>query len=191
MEKKTEDKMQVGDHMGNVSEPCRSFADSRPRIAASACVAKEAVVLGDVSIGEDSTILFHAVLRGDDERILVGKCSNIQDNCTVHADHGFPAVIGDHVTVGHNAVIHGCTVGDGSLIGMGSVILNGAKIGKECLIGAGSLVLEGQVIQDGSLAVGSPAKVKRMLTDEERRNLYRSSDAYVETGKRMKAEGYA
>ena len=93
-------------------------------IAPSANVVKESVILGDVSIGEDSTVLFHAVLRGDDDSIRVGKYSNIQDNCTVHADRGYPTVIGDCVTVGHNAVVHGCTVGDGSLIGMGAIVLN-------------------------------------------------------------------
>ena len=152
----------------------------------SANIVKESVILGDVSIGENSTVLFHAVLRGDDDSISVGKCSNIQDNCTVHSDRGYPAVIGDCVTVGHNAVVHGCTVGDGSLIGMGAIVLNGAQIGKECLIGAGSVVLEGTVIPDGCLAVGCPAKVKRSLTEEERRKLYDSSWSYVETGRKLK-----
>ena len=156
----------------------------------SANIVKESVILGDVSIGENSTVLFHAVLRGDDDSIRVGKYSNIQDNCTVHADRGYPAVIGDCVTVGHNAVVHGCTVGDGSLIGMGAIVLNGAQIGKECLIGAGSLVLENQVIPDGSLAVGNPAKVKRQLTEEERKKLYENSLEYVKVGKDMRAEGY-
>lgn len=156
----------------------------------SANIVKESVILGDVSIGENSTVLFHAVLRGDDDSIRVGKYSNIQDNCTVHADRGYPAVIGDCVTVGHNAVVHGCTVGDGSLIGMGAIVLNGAQIGKECLIGAGSVVLEGTVIPDGCLAVGCPAKVKRSLTEEERRKLYDSSWSYVETGRKLKKDGY-
>ena len=156
----------------------------------SANIVKESVILGDVSIGENSTVLFHAVLRGDDDSISVGKCSNIQDNCTVHSDRGYPAVIGDYVTVGHNAVVHGCTVGDGSLIGMGAIVLNGAQIGKECLIGAGSVVLEGTVIPDGCLAVGCPAKVKRSLTEEERRKLYDSSWSYVETGRKLKKDGY-
>ena len=156
----------------------------------SANIVKESVILGDVSIGENSTVLFHAVLRGDDDSISVGKCSNIQDNCTVHADRGYPAVIGDCVTVGHNAVVHGCTVGDGSLIGMGAIVLNGAQIGKECLIGAGSVVLAGTVIPDGCLAVGCPAKVKRSLTEEERRKLYDSSWSYVETGRKLKKDGY-
>ena len=156
----------------------------------SANIVKESVILGDVSIGENSTVLFHAVLRGDDDSISVGKCSNIQDNCTVHSDRAYPAVIGDCVTVGHNAVVHGCTVGDGSLIGMGAIVLNGAQIGKECLIGAGSVVLEGTVIPDGCLAVGCPAKVKRSLTEEERRKLYDSSWSYVETGRKLKKDGY-
>lgn len=157
--------------------------------AETANIVKDSVVLGDVTVGEDSCVLFYAVLRGDVEKITVGKCSNIQDNCTVHADAGYPAAIGDYVTVGHNAVLHGCTVGQGSLIGMGSVILNGARIGKECLIGAGSLVLENQVIPDGSLAAGSPAEVKRQLTEEERKKLYESSRHYVKMGKRLQAEG--
>ena len=161
----------------------------KPEAAETANIVKDSVVLGDVTVGEDSCVLFYAVLRGDVEKITVGKCSKIQDNCTVHADAGYPAAIGDYVTVGHNAVLHGCTVGQGSLIGMGSVILNGARIGKECLIGAGSLVLENQVIPDGSLAAGSPAEVKRQLTEEERKKLYESSRHYVKMGKRLQAEG--
>ena len=162
----------------------------KSNIASSANIVKEAVILGDLSVDEDSTVLFHAVLRGDDDSIRVGKCSNIQDNCTVHADKDYPAVIGSYVTIGHNAVVHGCTVGDGSLIGMGAVILNGAQIGKECLIGAGSVVLEGAVVPDGCLAAGSPAQVKRSLTEEERRKLYESSQSYVETGRKLKKQGY-
>ena len=157
------------------------------KIAQTANIVKEAVVIGDVTIGDGSCVLFHAVIRGDDDRIEIGRCTNIQDNCTVHVDRGCPAIIGNHVTVGHNAVLHGCTIGDGSL---GSVILNRAKIGKECLIGAESLVLEGQEIPDGSLAVGSPAKIKRMLTPQERAKLYENSESYVETGKRLRQAGY-
>ena len=143
----------------------------KPEAADSANIVKDSVVIGDVTVGENSCVLFYAVLRGDVEKITVGKCSNIQDNCTVHADAGYPARIGDYVTVGHNAVLHGCTVGRGSLIG------------------AGSLVLENQVIPDGSLVVGSPAKVKRRLTEEERKNLYESSRHYVEMGKKLRNEG--
>lgn len=160
-----------------------------PEIAKTANVVKDSVILGDVTVQEDSCILFYAVLRGDMDSITIGKCSNIQDNCTVHTDAGRPVQIGDYVTVGHNAVLHGCTIGRGSLVGMGSVILNGARVGGECLIGAGSLILENQIIPDGCLAAGSPAKVKRMLTEEEREKLYESSRHYVETGRRLREEG--
>lgn len=160
-------------------------------ISGTASIANGAVVVGDVSVGDYTSILFNAVLRGDDDSIRIGRCSNIQDNATVHTDRGHPTVIGNHVTVGHNAVVHGCTIGDGSLIGMGAVVLNGAKIGKQCLIGAGSLVLEGQEIPDGSFAAGSPAKIKRMLTDQEKQKIYENSMVYVETGKRLKRDGYA
>lgn len=160
------------------------------KIAPSANIVKEAVILGDVHVGEDSTVLFHAVLRGDDNSIRAGRCTNIQDNCTVHADIGYPVLIGDHVTVGHNAVVHGCSIGDGSLIGMGAIILNGARIGRECIVGAGSVVLEGTVIPDGSLAAGIPARIKRTLTEDERAKLYESSRAYVETGRKLKKDGY-
>lgn len=160
-------------------------------ISETASVANGAIIVGDVSVGDYTTILFNAVLRGDVDGIRIGRCSNIQDNATVHTDRGRPAVIGNNVTVGHNAVVHGCTVGDNSLIGMGAIVLNGAKIGKNCLIGAGSLVLEGQVIPDGSLAAGNPAKIKRMLTEREIQKIYENSMAYVETGKRLKRDGYA
>lgn len=160
------------------------------KAADSSNIVKEAVVTGDVAVGENSTVLFYAVLRGDVEKIVIGNCSNIQDNCTVHTDKGLPAILGDYVTVGHNAVIHGCTIGDGSLIGMGAVVLNGAKIGKGCLVGAGSVVLEHQVIPDGSLAVGNPAKVVRTLSETEREKLYENSREYVRVGKQLRAEGY-
>ena len=125
-------------------------------ISSTASIAKGAVVVGDVAVGDYTSILFNAVLRGDDDSIRIGRCSNIQDNATVHTDRGRPTVIGDYVTVGHNAVVHGCTVGDCSLIGMGAVVLNGAKIGKHCLIGAGSLVLEGQDRKTLSRRSGQP-----------------------------------
>lgn len=158
-------------------------------IDSSANVARQAVVVGDVTIGADSCILFGAVLRGDDAPISIGARSNIQDNATVHVGHGHPTVIGDDVSIGHNAVIHGCSIGDGSLVGMGAVVLNGAKIGRECLVGAGALVLEGQEVPDGHLAVGSPAKVKRPLTPEERAGLRANAAEYVEVGHQLKAEG--
>lgn len=160
------------------------------KISVTASIAAGAVIYGDVAVGDYTSILFHAVLRGDDDSITVGRCSNIQDNATVHTARGYPTVIGDHVTVGHNAIVHGCTIGDASLIGMGAIVLNGAKIGKNCLIGAGSVVLENQEIPDGSLAVGNPAKVRRTLTEQEKYKIYENSMAYVETGKRLKKDGY-
>ena len=128
-------------------------------ISSQAHIASQSVILGDVTIGADSSVFYYAVVRGDEASITIGRRSNIQDNSTVHVDYGFPTVIGDDVTVGHNCVIHGCTIGDASLIGMGSTILNGAKIGKHCLIGAGSLVTQNTVIPDGMLVIGRPAKV--------------------------------
>ena len=123
-------------------------------IAASTNIVKESVVMGDVSIGADSTILFYAVLRGDDNKIIIGKGTNIQDNCTVHTSKVDPTMVGDYVTVGHNAILHGCTIGDNTLIGMGATVMNGSVIGKNCLIAAGSLVLEHQNIPDGSMVMG-------------------------------------
>lgn len=159
------------------------------RIADSANIVKEAVVFGDVTIGEESTVLFHAVLRGDDNRIVVGKGSNIQDNCTVHADDEAPVSIGNYVTIGHNAVIHGCTIGDNCLIGMGAVVMNHTVIGKNCLIAAGTLVLENQHIPDGSLVMGSPAEVTRKLTEEEIESNRFSAEHYIRDGKEMKRLG--
>ena len=160
------------------------------KIAESANVVKEAVVIGEVTIGADSSVLFHAVLRGDDGSITVGERTNIQDNCTVHSDPGFPVTIGDDVTIGHNCIIHGCTIGDGSLIGMGSIVLNGAKIGKNCLIGAGSLVLQNQEIPDGSVAMGSPAKIRRAAGEQDLALLTEGSEEYIVTGLKLREEGF-
>ena len=140
-------------------------------ISSQAHIASQSVILGDVTIGADSSVFYYAVVRGDESSITIGKRSNIQDNSTVHVDYGFPTVIGDDV--------HGCTIGDASLIGMGSTILNGAKIGKHCLIGAGSLVTQNTVIPDGMLVIGSPAKVKRPLTEEEIQSIYKNAADYV------------
>lgn len=162
----------------------------KPKIAKSANIVKEAVVIGDVEIQEEVSVLFYSVIRGDRSKITIGKCSNIQDNCTLHSDPEYPLTIGDYVTVAHHATLHGCTIGNGSLVGMGAIVLNGAQIGKECLIGAGSLVLQGQVIPERSLVMGSPAKVKRQLSEEEAKELYESSCAYREIGEQLKEEGY-
>ena len=130
-------------------------------------IAPGAYVLGNVTLKEDASVWFGAVIRGDTDSITLGKGTNIQDNCTLHADRGYPVTLGDYVTVGHNAVVHGCTVGDNTVIGMGSILLSGAVVGANCMIGAGSLVTGKMVIPDGSLVIGSPAHVVRELTEEE------------------------
>ncbi len=146
-------------------------------------VAPTASVIGNVTLMAKTSIWFSCVLRGDAERIQVGKGSNIQDGAVMHADPGFPLLVGQNVTVGHNAMLHGCIIGDGSLIGINAVILNGVKIGDSCLIGANSLVPEGTEIPDGSLVMGSPAKVKRILTIDERELLLQNSAHYVTNAK--------
>lgn len=139
----------------------------KPVIHESAFVAENATVRGSVTIGPEAGIYFGAVLRAETAPITVGEGANIQDNCVVHADPGFPAVIGRDCTVGHAAILHGCTIGDNTLIGMGAILLNGARVGRDCIVGAGALVPQGMEIPDGSLAFGSPAKVRRALTAEE------------------------
>lgn len=159
----------------------------QPRIHASAWVADNAQVIGDVVLSEDSSVWFGVVIRGDTETITVGKGTNVQDNSVLHADHGMPLVIGENVTVGHQVMLHGCTVGDGSLIGIQAVVLNGAKIGKNCLVGAGALVTEGKEFPDGSLIMGSPAKAVRQLSEEQMEGLKMSARRYVENARRYKA----
>ena len=133
----------------------------------SVFIAEGARVIGDVTIGKDSSVWFNAVLRGDEDRIIIGERSNIQDNCVIHCGQGYSTVVGNGVTVGHLALLHGCTIGDNTLIGMHSTVMNGAKIGKNCVIGAASLVTAGTVIPDNSMALGSPAKVIRSVREEE------------------------
>ena len=158
-----------------------------PRIAASAWVADSAQVIGDVVLHEDTGVWFCAVLRGDNDRLTIGRGSNIQDGSVVHADAGFPTTVGEGVTVGHQAMLHGCTVGDGSLIGIQAVVLNGAKIGRQCLVGAGALVTAGKVFPDGSLIVGAPAQVARPLRPDEIEGLRRSAAQYVDKARRFRA----
>jgi carbonic anhydrase/acetyltransferase-like protein (isoleucine patch superfamily) len=158
-----------------------------PRMAESAWVAGSAEVMGDVVLGEDVGIWFGVVVRGDTAAIQVGDRTNIQDLSMLHADVGMPLTIGTGVTVGHKAVLHGCTVGDDSLIGIGAVVLNGAKIGKGCLVGAGALVTEGKEFPDGSMIIGSPAKAVRQLTPEQLQGLRESAEHYVANAKRFKA----
>ena len=161
--------------------------DDVPQVHPSAFVADSAQVMGRVTLAEDASVWFGAVLRGDTELITVGRGSNIQDASVVHADVGYPVVIGERVTVGHQVMLHGCVIGDESLIGIGAVVLNGARIGKHCVVGAGSLVTEGKTFPDGSLILGSPAKVVRQLTPEQIEGLRRSAAHYVANAQRYKA----
>ena len=158
-------------------------------IADSAFVACNATVWGDVTLDEESSVLFGAVVRGDTETIAIGKRTNIQDNCVLHADPGFPLTLGADVTVGHGAILHGCTVGDNTTIGMGAVLLNGARIGRDCIVGAGALVTQNAQIPDGSLVIGSPARVKRQLTEEERTMNRRSAEHYAAQSLRFQEAG--
>lgn len=151
-------------------------------------VADNATVVGSVQLENNASVWFNAVIRGDNELITVGENSNIQDGSVLHTDPGVPLTIGKNVTVGHKVMLHGCTIGDGSLIGINSVVLNGAKIGKGCLIGANSLVTEGKEIPDGSLVMGSPAKVIKELTPEQQQGLLLSAETYVKNFKRFKKE---
>ena len=161
--------------------------DQTPRIADSAWVADSAQVIGNVEMGEDASVWFGAVLRGDGEPLTLGKRVNVQDGAIIHADPGFPVTLADDVSVGHQVMLHGCSIGEGSLIGIQSVILNGAKIGKHCLVGAGSLVTEGKEFPDGSMIIGSPAKAVRQLTPEQIEGLKRASAHYVANSRRFKA----
>ncbi|GGC93173.1 gamma carbonic anhydrase family protein [Tersicoccus solisilvae] len=152
--------------------------DHSPRIDPSAFVATNATVIGDVSVGAGSGVFYGAVVRGDTATIRLGAGSNLQDNVVVHADPDFPATIGDGVSVGHNAVVHGCTVEDDCLIGMNATVLNGAVIGTGSLVAAGAVVLEGTVVPPGSLVAGVPAKVRRELTDDERAGVRENAAHY-------------
>lgn len=156
-----------------------------PQVHTQAWVAPSAQVIGQVSVGAGASIWFGTVVRGDTERITIGADSNIQDASVLHADAGQPLVIGERVTVGHQAMLHGCTVGDESLIGIGAIVLNGAKIGKNCLVGAGALVTEGKEFPDGSMILGSPAKVVRQLTPEQIEGLRQSAQHYKTNAQRF------
>jgi carbonic anhydrase/acetyltransferase-like protein (isoleucine patch superfamily) len=155
------------------------LGELRPAIAGSAYVAAEATLIGQVTIGERSSVWSGAVVRADNEPIRIGNGANIQEGAVIHADPGFPATIGDNVTVGHQAMLHGCTIGESSLIGIQAVILNGATIGRNCLVAAGALVTEGKSFPDRSLILGSPAKVARSLSDAEVADLDASAADYI------------
>ncbi len=158
-----------------------------PKMAATAWVADSAQVMGSVELADNASVWFGAVLRGDTETLRIGRNSNIQDGSVLHADVGKPVIVGDNVTVGHMVMLHGCTIGDGSLIGIGAVVLNGAKIGKDCIVGARSLVTEGKEFPDGSMIMGSPAKVVRPLEAEQIAGLRMSAAHYVQNAARYRA----
>ena len=158
-----------------------------PQVDATAWVADSAEVMGNVVLEADSSVWFNVVIRGDNETIRVGRGSNIQDGSVLHSDHDQPLTVGQNVTVGHQVMLHGCTIGDESLIGIGAVVLNGARIGKNCLVGAGSLVTEGKEFPDGSMIMGSPAKVVRELSPEQIEGLRQSAKHYIENAHRFKA----
>lgn len=156
----------------------KCYGGVAPTLAPTARVAETAVLVGRVTLEEEANVWYGAVLRGDDNAVTVGAGTNVQDNAVLHCDPGYPLVVGRDVTVGHAAVVHGCTVGDRSLIGMGAILLNGCVIGEECIVGAGALVTQHKEIPPGSLVMGSPAKVVRPLTPEERAGLLHSAADY-------------
>lgn len=157
-----------------------------PQIAESAWVADSAQVIGNIELQNDTSIWFGVVIRGDNEPVKIGRGTNIQEGSVLHSDPGKPLEIGENVTVGHMAMLHGCTIGDNSLIGIGAIVLNGAKIGKNCLVGAGALVTEGKEFPDGSMIIGSPAKAVCELTPEQIEGLKQSAQHYIDNGVRFK-----
>jgi len=156
-----------------------------PQLAGGAWVADSAQVIGNVKMAEDSSVWFGAVLRGDTETLTIGRNSNVQDLSVLHADIGCPLTIGENVTVGHQVMLHGCTIGDNSLIGIQAVVLNNARIGRNCIVGAGSVVTEGKEFPDNSLIIGAPAKVVRTLDDAAAEKLRHSAEHYVDNARRF------
>jgi len=156
-----------------------TIGDRRPSLGRDVWIAPNATIIGDVRLGDNASVWWNAVLRGDNDTIAIGAGSNIQDGSVLHADAGVPLTLGAHVTVGHLVMLHGCTIGDESLIGIKTVILNNAMIGRHCIIGANSLIPEGKQIPERSLVMGSPGKVVRQLRDDEVARLQRSAQGYV------------
>ena len=159
--------------------PIYQLGDIRPNIHESAFLTDSVTVIGEVTIKAHANIWYGVVIRGDTEPIVIGENSNVQEGTTLHTDHGCPLIIGDNVTVGHQAMLHGCIIGDGSLIGIQAVVLNDAKIGRNCLVGAGSLVTEGKEFPDNSLIIGSPARAVRTLTEAELDRMKQSAEMYT------------
>lgn len=166
----------------------RKFREYIPKIDTTCFIASDSDIIGNVEIGKNSSVWYKAVLRGDMAKIAVGENSNIQDGCVLHCMTDIEIKIGNNVTVGHNAVLHSCTIDDGSLIGMGSIVLDGARIGKNCLVGAGTLVTPNTVVPDGSMVLGSPGKVKRQLSNDEITYLKRASVEYTKLAEESKIE---
>lgn len=164
------------------------LGEHAPEIDASAYVADSANLIGKVTVAANASVWSGVTIRGDNERITIGENSNVQEGTVMHTDMGFPLTLGKGVTVGHQAMLHGCTVGDGALIGIQAVVLNGARIGKGCLVGAGALVTEGKQFPDNTLIIGAPAKAVRTLTEEDVARLQAGADSYVKRGQLFKAE---
>ena len=162
------------------------LGEHAPDIDPSAYITDNANIIGKVKIEAKASIWFDVTIRGDNELITVGENSNVQESCVLHTDPGCPLTISKNVTIGHQAMLHGCTIGEGSLIGIQAVILNGAKIGKNCLVGAGALVTEGKTFPDNSLIVGAPAKAIRTLTEEDIARMHGNTDNYVKRGQSYK-----
>ena len=161
--------------------------DLAPQVHADAYVAESAELIGRVRVGAGASIWSNAVMRGDNEPITIGANSSVQEGCVLHTDPGCPLVVGEGVTVGHQAMLHGCSIGDGALIGIQAVVLNKAVIGRNCLVGAGALVTEGKVFEDGMLILGSPAKAVRPVRPEDIERMRQGAAGYVARGRRYKA----
>lgn len=157
-----------------------------PRLHPTAYVADSAEVIGNVELAEGASVWFGAVLRGDNDLMSIGKGANVQDGSVLHSDPGFPLTLGADVTIGHMVMLHGCTIGDGTLVGIGAVVLNGAKIGRNCLVGAGALVTEGKEFPDNSMIVGAPAKAIKELTPEQAARMRHAAEHYVENSARYR-----
>jgi carbonic anhydrase/acetyltransferase-like protein (isoleucine patch superfamily) len=157
-----------------------------PRLAETAWVADSAQVIGNVEMAEGTSVWFGTIVRGDSDLIRIGRGSNVQDASVLHTDEGIPLTLGENVSIGHQVMLHGCTIGDGSLIGIGAVVLNRAKIGKNCLVGAGALVTEGKEFPDGSMILGSPARVVKQLTPEQIAGLQGIAQHYIDNAARYR-----